>query len=106
MENNRAYQRQWYYKNKEVHKKAARAKKLRNREYLHKLKDKPCSDCKNKYPPHVMQFDHTDSNKVCNVSKLVSYSIKRIKEEAEKCDVVCANCHAERTHKRRQASVV
>jgi hypothetical protein len=27
-----------------------------------------------------------------------SYSIKKITSEIEKCDVICANCHCERTH--------
>lgn len=65
-------------------------------------KGKPCADCQVQYPYYVMQFDHLDANhKTFNVSSGVS-SASRAKVEAEiaKCDVVCANCHAERTHQR------
>lgn len=31
----------------------------------------------------------------------LGYSIKRISEEIKKCEIVCANCHAIRTHERR-----
>jgi len=62
----------------------------------------PCVDCGLKHPWWRMQFDHTENNKVNAVSNLVrdGASIK-LMEEIEKCDLVCANCHADRTHFRR-----
>jgi hypothetical protein len=47
----------------------------------------------------VLQFDHVSSDKTANVSKLVGqgYGWSTIEKEIQKCEVVCANCHARRT---------
>lgn len=61
-------------------------------------------DCGVKYPPYVMDFDHRDpSEKLLNVSKVGRYGIQSLLDEIEKCDVVCSNCHRERTHQRNLA---
>ena len=67
-----------------------------------KAKDIPCMDCGAKYPPYVMDFDHRPGeNKVEAVSALLAHAgIQRVIDEIAKCDVVCANCHRERTHNR------
>lgn len=66
------------------------------------LKDKPCMDCGVKYPPYVMDFDHIRGKKSKGISTMTqsNYSIEKILLEIEKCDLVCANCHRERTFKR------
>ena len=61
----------------------------------------PCVDCGVLYPPYVMDFDHRDpSTKIDKVSRLASQttSRERLLAEIEKCDLVCANCHRERTY--------
>jgi hypothetical protein len=70
------------------------------REFIKIKKDVPCMDCGTKYPYYVMDFDHRDtSQKKFNISEMaVIGSWKLLKEEIEKCDVVCSNCHRERTH--------
>lgn len=71
---------------------------------INEAKSVPCTDCHRSYPPYVMDFDHLDPNeKEFNISAIRSnvYSIKgltRLKAEIAKCEVVCANCHRERTH--------
>lgn len=69
-------------------------------------KDRPCADCGVAYPYYVMQFDHLDSStKDFNIGPRGSTLGKaRLRSEIEKCEVVCANCHAERTHQRRMAA--
>ena len=37
------------------------------------------------------------STKIDTPHRMASYSIKKIFEEARKCDIRCANCHAIRT---------
>jgi len=65
------------------------------------LKDEPCVDCGNKYAPWIMQFDHLgDEDKVDKISRMGTYSWKKVEEEIAKCDLVCANCHADRTYRR------
>lgn len=65
-------------------------------------KDKPCLDCGIKYPTYIMQFDHVRGEKIAEVSLMYKgqYGERRLREEIAKCDVVCANCHAERTNSR------
>jgi hypothetical protein len=56
-----------------------------------------CVDCGYKAHPAALQFDHL-GKKYRNVSSIVT--ISRLLAEIEKCEVVCANCHAIRTHQR------
>lgn len=50
----------------------------------------------------MMQFDHL-GDKVYDVSRLVSTgaTLLKIQQEVDKCELVCANCHAKRTFARR-----
>ena len=66
-------------------------------------KNVPCQDCKVSYPTWIMDFDHRPGEiKVAGVSALVrdKCSLSVIQEEINKCDVVCSNCHRNRTHMR------
>ena len=78
---------------------------LTKMQVINTAKSVPCMDCGVSYPPYVMDFDHRDpSLKTTNVSRMKTRSIELIQEEIAKCDVVCANCHRERTHGKRKAS--
>lgn len=100
------YNRRWYEENKAAHMRNVRrtAKRLRDQamRFVHERKSQPCADCKRRFPPVAMDFDHVRGTKFEIVSKLTGrlFSIKRLLEEVEKCDVVCANCHRIRTAKR------
>jgi hypothetical protein len=59
----------------------------------------PCADCGELFPYYVMDFDHLRDKKRA-VSNMRSYSEVKILEEIAKCDLVCANCHRERTYQR------
>lgn len=60
-------------------------------------------DCGVQYPYWVMQFDHRpDEVKEFTIGASVDKRSKAaVMAEIAKCDVVCANCHADRTHQRR-----
>lgn len=62
-------------------------------------KEKPCVDCGRTYPTYVMDLDHVRGKKRLAVSRLVSRMVSEaaLREEIAKCDVVCSNCHRERT---------
>jgi predicted transcriptional regulator len=65
-----------------------------------------CIDCKIMYPYYVLDFDHVNGLKIENIGKMVYWhSIEDILKEIEKCEVVCSNCHRERTHKRSNAAI-
>jgi hypothetical protein len=62
----------------------------------------PCCDCGISYPFYKLEFDHVRGIKLFNISQAgVSVcSFPKVLEEIQKCDVVCRNCHAERTFRR------
>lgn len=97
--------KEYYLKNKDKVLFIKKNRKERVKEFIRELKNKPCMDCGIFYPYYVMDFDHRDSNKEfgINTAARAGFSIKRIKLEISKCDLVCANCHRERTYKRKQA---
>lgn len=98
------YTRQHYKNNKDSYIKRAIKVKNKLRDYIQDIKTHaPCTDCGKFYPPYVMQFDHIPDKgeKIKCVAHMTMYgNLEKIKQEIEKCELVCANCHAERTHKR------
>jgi hypothetical protein len=89
-----------------VHREIARQ---RNRDFIAVAKTGvPCADCGIAYPHYVMQFDHLADDKDRDVATLalVPVSLARLQAEIAKCEIVCANCHAERTYRRRTEAKV
>jgi hypothetical protein len=65
------------------------------------LKDsKACTDCGVSYPHYILQWDHAGTDKVMNPSATRYRGEEAILKEINKCELVCANCHAARTWKR------
>jgi hypothetical protein len=76
-----------------------------NRAFLVGLRaENPCTDCRQRYPYYVMEFDHAHGPKKMKVSAMTSLHMGAIIRELSKCDIVCANCHRARTHFRRLAA--
>lgn len=70
------------------------------------LKARPCMDCGVQYPAPVMELDHREplkkSRKYAAPGHMAhSTTWEAFLQEVAKCDVVCANCHRMRTHRRR-----
>jgi hypothetical protein len=105
MECQREYSREHYAKNKHKHNKRRyeHTKRRRSmlREHMRRAKDKPCADCGVRYPYYVMQFDHLGDKSFTIGQDYFKYSLSKLEEEIAKCEVVCANCHAIRTHRQR-----
>lgn len=96
-----------YSKHPEKSKAKATEKCEELRQFIMGMKDKPCSDCGNKYPPEVMDFDHRPGEeKLGNISSLQHFKMKKeiLEKEIAKCDLVCANCHRMRTSSRKLLS--
>lgn len=67
--------------------------------WLTAQKDRPCVDCDGRFPTVCMQFSHRDpSSKSFAVSQGGQRRRAAVEAEIAKCDLVCANCHAVRTH--------
>lgn len=69
----------------------------RNRELIWKhLTTHWCNGC-GETDPVVLEFNHL-GDKRGNVSDMVRWaSVKTLREEIEKCEVLCANCHRRKT---------
>lgn len=100
--------RKYYHDN---HERQLRLAKLRKQRYIEerkvwltKVKNKPCTDCGKIYPPWVMDFDHKEGSlKIGSISYLAIHdtsNFEKLKIEIEKCELVCSNCHRQRTHNR------
>lgn len=98
-----AYAAKHYRDNKPEY--AARRNEFRRtlRQTVNDLKESsPCVDCNTLYPYYVMQYDHIGTDKVASVSEVVrGKSLPFVLAEISKCELVCANCHAVRTHNRK-----
>src|SRR5215469_13548519 len=99
----RVYSREHYRKNARKHNQRRLANqrryRVRNRRLMDQhLAERACIDC-GEDDPIVLEFDHVRGPKLADVSTLVSRAFpwKRIREEMEKCEVRCANCHRRRT---------
>ena len=78
-------------KNREKSQKKAQAK----RDLLHNLRMSlggKCARCGYCEEINILQFHHHNKDKINNVTEL--QSLKKIKEEAEKCTLLCPNCHS------------
>lgn len=91
---------------KECHKKYYQKHYKNRTEWIRELKSKPCMDCGNSYHFAAMQFDHRPGEiKSFDISRAIAGNIGDefyIQEEINKCDLVCANCHAVRSWNRLQ----
>jgi hypothetical protein len=100
----RRYLRQHYEANRAYYLAKAHRANVRRyaevRALLRSLKNLPCADCGVQYPAWVMDFDHIRGDKRFDVGTGVRRSLAVLLEEIAKCEVVCANCHRERTHRR------
>ncbi len=71
---------------------------------IQELKDnKICVDCQTRYRYWILQFDHVLGKKEFNISRIgrtKKISNEELLKEISKCELVCANCHAERSYNR------
>lgn len=81
-------------------KKMAR-RRFETREVLDREKARrPCKDCGHKYHPCQMDVLREDGGRRVPMARMLHLSVKRIREEIENSDVVCANCSRLRVHMR------
>lgn len=101
------HQKAWYEKHREEHKKKVYEGKIRRRKEMRKYLNFLGFKCKNcgEDDGVVLDFHHRNpKEKDFEVSVMIcsGYSLKRIINEIEKCDVLCANCHRREHYKLKQ----
>ena len=94
------YHKVWYQNNKKRLSASTLARRNVLRQLIIDAKNVPCADCGRSYPPYVMDFDHVIGEKEFNIgmAPALNKPLKKVIEEIAKCDVVCSNCHRERTY--------
>jgi len=91
------YQHEWYTKHKETKLMQAKLrcqciKKFINEDAL----KRGCTKCGFRSCAQSLHFHHRDpKTKKFEVSQGWAYTMEKIQEEMDKCDVLCANCHIE-----------
>lgn len=104
-----AYQRDYYQRYKDYYIALQNERVKRNRNGIRKAKRVPRADCGKRYPHYVMDFDHRPGEKksfnLAIAAGQTRLSWEKIAAEIAKCDVVCANCHRIRTHRRRKKTM-
>lgn len=91
-----------YLKNRDRWSERQSKRRVEFRTIIQTAKNVPCMDCGVHYPYYVMDLDHR-GDKSFTISRLgLISSATKLQNEISKCDVVCANCHRERTESRRR----
>lgn len=97
----KAYDREWARRNKEK-RQAINAKwQQSNMDWLQELKATlKCNRCSESHVA-CLQFHHLDPTQkdIAIADAARSWSKERILTEIEKCEVLCANCHAKEHYK-------
>lgn len=97
--------KQHYRDNAEQHKKRVKNRNARIRKELQDILleylESGCVDCGQKNII-VLEFDHVVGEKILPVTVMMRRAVseKTIREEIEKCEVRCANCHRIKTEER------
>lgn len=94
-----------YAENRDVYVRRGPRRRFEAREIVNKIKrENPCLDCGDKFHYCQMDFDHRDQfTKRKQISYMLMLGIDTILKEIEKCDLVCANCHRDRTQRQIEA---
>lgn len=102
----REYNREYWSKVKHLKNPQKNARSRRKRIEIRKfiiavLQSNICADC-GISDWRVLEFDHRDRKlKKFNLADSTQHSLKKVKAEIAKCDIVCANCHNIRTIEQR-----
>lgn len=101
IERQREYSRQHYRQNKKRYFERNKINKQKLKKYVDGIKEKnPCVDCGKKYPYYVMDFDHLRDKKGIIMQFIRANNRANLENEISKCEIVCSNCHRERSHQR------
>ena len=98
-EKQRAYSKLHYLTNKKKYIQSNKKRRDELKDYIRQMKQTtPCTDCGINYPYYVMDFDHI-KDKEALINKFITNNNRTgLKNELAKCEVVCSNCHRQRSY--------
>lgn len=93
-EERRAYDREWYEKNRDKRRATMARQTERVRAVIAEAKRGGCTRCEES-DPRCLDFHHCRGEKEFALSRALhrGYGVERVQREIAKCDVLCANCH-------------
>ena len=96
------WQQDYQHRNREALTLEKKKRREAQRQVIREGKKIPCVDCYVQYDHWIMDYDHVRGVKRFNLNTLgrKSASWNTIYEEMAKCEVVCSNCHRNRTYLR------
>ena len=91
----------YYARNRDKYKGYVGNRREFIRAMIREARNQPCTDCNVQFPWYIMEFDHARGVKEFGISVgAVKYGIEKVRAEMKKCDIVCRNCHGDRTYRR------
>lgn len=89
------YHKKTWQQRKSKHKNKKRERIQKNREWYIEYKKNISCKCGESHPS-CLDFHHINNDKEFNIGDMIGqgYSVKTIKKEIDKCEVICKNCHA------------
>jgi len=96
IEQRKVHNATYYIKNKEKQLQRQRIKRDELRKYVLNIKQTSCCKVCGEKHIAVLDFHHRDSKtKDTTVAIAINreWSIKRLQQEIDKCDILCSNCH-------------
>ena len=92
-----SYERTWSSNNRAKRTSQALDRKSLNKQRYIKYLGGSCADCGYSKCEKALTFHHRDpSEKSFEISKKMDYAWLDVKDELDKCDLLCFNCHMER----------
>jgi hypothetical protein len=91
------YNKKHYQTNKEYYLKKSKIQKSNIKDFLHNQK-LFCIRCGYDKCKQALHFHHKDKTKKeisLAMTQNKGWNLKRIQKEIDKCEILCANCHAE-----------
>lgn len=87
--------REWELNNKDEINRKRRERKAKHKKHVIDMLGGCCVGCGT---TQNLQFDHIDrTTKSCNVTQLLAGKLDKLVEEAQKCQLLCDNCHRTKT---------
>lgn len=90
----------WNQDNREKYLAGINRREERFYRLIHFIKaERPCYDCGGMFPPECMDFDHLRDKKF-TIGQATCRPLEELRQEIDKCQLVCSNCHRVRTKNR------
>ena len=86
-----------YDENKDLYIQRSKETRYKIRKYINNIKlTNGCCKCGYNKCPAALHFHHKNNDKEFSIANAAKFGFNQIKKEINKCDILCANCHAEK----------